>query len=116
MDNSVNPCLSCVSSCCKLEVDITKDEHTAMLSNGLGYGLTARADTFIDQYPQYEDKREHVVNMFGDNYATIDKADSGFCVFLDPQTRLCTVYDHRPSVCVDYQNNTAECKKIRKCI
>jgi len=40
------------------------------------------------------------------------KSDDGYCVMLDRETMLCSIYEDRPEVCRAFKNN--KCEKIRK--
>ncbi len=39
------------------------------------------------------------------------KGDDGYCLKLDRETMLCSIYDNRPSVCSWYTND--RCEEIR---
>lgn len=39
----------------------------------------------------------------------MDQHGDGACVALDPDTRLCTIYDRRPQTCRDFLRGTALC-------
>ena len=55
--------------------------------------------------------------MYAENvFATLKQGEDGYCVLLDRETRLCSVYDQRPAACVEFSNESERCKKLRKCI
>ena len=37
------------------------------------------------------------------------RLDDGWCVALDRHTLLCTIYQHRPTICRDYQEGESDC-------
>jgi uncharacterized protein len=41
----------------------------------------------------------------------MDQQGNGACVALDPATRLCTIYEQRPSVCRIFSRGTDLCRK-----
>ena len=112
----VNACLNCVSTCCKLQIDLTKQDYERLKSMGKEDTAIKESDFFLLSFPEYESKKEFVDNLYSDMYATLKKDSSGYCVFLDPNTRLCTIYENRPQVCREYSNNSKHCKNIRQCI
>jgi Fe-S-cluster containining protein len=113
-DMGLNSCLSCIASCCRLEIDLTKNEYEKIKSIGFLKMLKTRADMFIEEYPQYEIRREFLNNKFRETYAIIDKGEDGYCKLLDRETRLCKIYSSRPSVCADYEVDGIRCKKIKE--
>jgi Fe-S-cluster containining protein len=42
----------------------------------------------------------------------MDQRGDGACVALDPDTQRCTIYEHRPQVCRDFERGSALCRKI----
>lgn len=42
----------------------------------------------------------------------LDQQGDGACMALDPETRLCTIYDRRPQVCRDFARGEALCRQI----
>jgi Fe-S-cluster containining protein len=116
MDSNMglSSCLSCIASCCRLEIDLTRVEYEKIKIIGFLKVLKTRADIFIEEYPQYEIRREFLNSKFKESYAIIDKNDDGYCKLLDEETRLCKIYDSRPSVCSDYEVDGIRCKKIKK--
>jgi len=41
------------------------------------------------------------------------RLDDGWCSALDRNTLLCTIYEHRPMICRDYQVGDSDCIKER---
>ena len=78
--------------------------------------MEKESDKFIEKYPDYEKRREFLEEMYSNTYATIKKGEDGYCIFLDRETRLCSIYDRRPAACSDFSNESKRCKKIRTCI
>lgn len=112
----VNRCLSCISSCCALEVEINREGYNKIKAIGLSSLCTKHSHAFIAKNPKYRDKESFLDNLYRDNFAILNKKKSGFCVFLNEQTRLCSIYQNRPDVCKDFLNTSEHCKKIYKCI
>ena len=42
----------------------------------------------------------------------MDQRGDGACVALDPQTKLCTIYESRPQTCRDFQRGESICRRI----
>ena len=42
----------------------------------------------------------------------MEQHGDGACIALDPLTRLCTIYDRRPSVCRQFARGSDLCRKI----
>ncbi len=104
-------CLKCVNSaCCKLVIEVDKEEYEEFNKKGLSDSFITRTDEFLKKRPKYESKRKEIDEMYIDNYAELKKADSGLCVFLG-EDMLCSIYADRPKVCRDYQ--TSRCESIR---
>jgi hypothetical protein len=59
----------------------------------------------IDHVPE-----EFVVEH--DGVRCMDQRGNGACVALDPATRLCTIYDHRPKTCRDFQRGEPLCRSV----
>lgn len=112
----VRPCNGCVSSCCSLEVDITKTEFNTLEKLGHIDSIITRSEIFIKEFPQYKNRRDFLDEMNGDTFAVIKQRPDGFCQLLDVESRLCSVYDNRPNVCRDFEANGPMCKSIKKCI
>ena len=74
-------CDSCRACCCKLEVILMGDDDPPGR-------LTA-----LDRW----------------GGSVMRRLDDGWCVALDRQTFLCTIYQRRPDVCREYQAGDADC-------
>lgn len=116
----INSCLDCISSCCILEVFITKEDSETLTKIDLNESFTTSTDAFIKENPKFEKRREFLDNMYNDSklqqYAKMNKNEDGYCVLLNRETRLCSIYENRPQVCKDFSDKSKRCKKIRKCI
>ena len=44
-----------------------------------------------------------------DGERVIQRREDCSCVYLDPTTRLCTIYEQRPQVCQDFNRGCAMC-------
>lgn len=42
----------------------------------------------------------------------MDQHSDGACVALDPASHLCTIYDHRPQTCRDFNRGENLCRSI----
>ena len=60
-----------------------------------------------DQVPE-----EYVVEHSG--VRCMDQHGDGACVALDPETRLCTIYDQRPQTCRTFERGGELCRRILK--
>ncbi len=74
-------CSSCMACCCKLEVFLLTDT-----------GVPAR---YID------------IDEWG--HSTMHRSDDGWCVALDRNTMLCTIYEQRPLVCREFEEGSDDC-------
>lgn len=81
-------CSKCPGYCCSYpEIEVTQRD-IARLAKHLGL-TEAQAEA---RYTKGDRLLRHQKDTIFDSV----------CVFLDPQTRRCTVYDARPGVCRDY--------------
>jgi len=112
----VNPCSSCVASCCTLLIDLTKKEYLHLKSLNLSNNLLKQSEIFTQKNPIYKGKEEFFDSMYKDEFAIIKKEKDGFCSLLNKETRLCEIYENRPKCCRDYESNGKQCKQIKKCI
>lgn len=112
----IKSCFDCVGSCCKLTVDLTRKEYNKLKELGHENAMETKTDVFIQEYPQYEKRRDYLDDIHKDVFAVLKKEKGGFCVLLNQNTRLCTIYENRPSPCVDYEMNSLRCNSIKKCI
>ncbi len=44
----------------------------------------------------------------------MDQHGDGACVALDPETRLCTIYDQRPQTCRTFERGAELCRRVLK--
>ena len=44
-----------------------------------------------------------------DGARVLQQRDDYACVYLDPESRLCTIYEQRPQVCRDFERGTGLC-------
>jgi len=80
-------CLKCVNSgCCKLDVEVDRDEYNGFWSLGLGENFETRTDKFLDENPKYVKQMKELDEMYKDNFATLNKGDDGLCVLLDRES------------------------------
>ena len=112
-------CLKCINSaCCKLAIEVGRDEYEVFQAMGLMDSFETTTDKFMTKHPQHDTpiKREQLDSCYSDSdvYAEMKKGDDELCVMLNRETMLCGIYDNRPSVCRDYK--TSRCEEIRKCI
>ena len=47
-----------------------------------------------------------------DGRRCLEQRGDGACVALDPVTRLCTIYENRPSVCREFERGGELCRRI----
>ena len=112
----VNLCLNCVSNCCKLTVDVSKDEYQIFQSKGMHGNFIKQSDKFLIDNPQHKDKIKQIDSLYLESYAELKKDKDGFCSLLNKITKLCTIYEDRPKACKDYKTTSKSCKKLRLCI
>ena len=106
-------CLDCVNSaCCRLEVNVSRDEYSRYKSLGMTDLFETFAEKKIRENPEFAPLK-HVIDEStnDDDYAELKKGDDGYCLKLDRETMLCSIYDKRPSVCSWYTND--RCEEIR---
>lgn len=88
-------CRDCVSSCCTLPVEVRIGDLIRM-------GL---ADEFEREEPAKHIARRlekaGITAHFSHRHEvfTLSQRSSGDCLYLHPQTRLCTIYEKRPDTC-----------------
>ena len=113
---SKNPCFDCVGSCCKLEIDVTRAEYKELVGKGYESAMITRANIFISENKEYENRRDFLDEMYDELFAIIKKGEDGFCTLLNKSNKLCSIYEDRPRVCRDYSNQSQRCKIIRQTI
>lgn len=106
-------CLRCINSaCCKLVIEVSKNEYYS-IDESVRNEMITYTDEFIQNFPEFIDKRKEIDSNYDKLYAYLPKGNDGLCRLLDRKTMLCSVYDNRPKVCADYELN--RCEKIRLC-
>ncbi|ART80107.1 YkgJ family cysteine cluster protein [Oceanisphaera avium] len=78
-------CTSCQACCCRLEVMLI-------------------SDTGVPQHYISQDK-------WGSE--TMRRLNDGWCAALDRETMLCTIYEHRPWICREFEMGSVECLEER---
>jgi len=105
-------CLRCVNSaCCRLTVEVDRDEYNSFKSLGLSHHFNTRTEIFIAKNPKHKKHTELFNEMYRDNYATIKKREDGYCVLLNKKME-CSIYADRPKACRDYKQ--LRCVNIRQ--
>jgi Fe-S-cluster containining protein len=106
-------CLKCINSaCCKLTVQVSEQEYKDFKQKGLSKNFLKLEDEFINKFPEHIDKVKLLSHLYVDVHATMKKNDDGYCIMLDKETMLCSIYKDRPKVCMDFKNT--KCKTIRE--
>lgn len=106
-------CTACRNSaCCKLSVCISRDEYKHYVDMGMGHLFETFAEREVKRNPDFLPFKEQIDQSTNDNdYAELIKGDDGYCVKLNRETMLCTIYDIKPHVCSWYTND--KCEEIR---
>ncbi|MCE5180994.1 MAG: YkgJ family cysteine cluster protein [Betaproteobacteria bacterium] len=81
IDDGAVSCATCEACCCRLEVMLIGDD-------GVPDEFTVQ-----DRWGGWVMRR----------------LDDGWCAALDRNTMLCTIYEHRPNICRDYQAGDSDC-------
>lgn len=88
-------CRSCRATCCSLPVEVRLEDLVRMeLIHPLE---TAEPPKVIARRLQKARLVEHF--NFKNTLFTLARRASGDCHFLDPDSRLCTIYERRPDTC-----------------
>jgi len=109
--HTIKSCLDCFSFCCKLVVEVNRTEYLEFKNKGLEGNFIKHSSKFIESNPKYKGKEAHLDLMYEDNFAELKKSSDGYCIMLDKETRLCTMYENRPSVCKDFKIHSKNCIK-----
>jgi hypothetical protein len=88
-------CRDCIAACCSLPVEVAAGDLVRM-------GLMAECEIDGDLRPVARrlikqglvDHFHHRTGVF-----TLARMAGGDCCFLDPRTRLCSIYQQRPDTC-----------------
>jgi Fe-S-cluster containining protein len=112
----LNKCLNCQAMCCRLYIDVSREEYNSFEKRGMSDSFVKESDKFIAKNPKHKGKEKQIDSMFIEAYAELKKDSEGICIHLNKETRLCGIYDHRPQACRDFQIDSNKCKKLYKCI
>jgi len=105
-------CLKCINSaCCKLSIEVDRDEYNTFWQLGLDEYFDTRTDIFLINNPKYIKQIKHFDDMHKDNFAILKKRKDGYCVLLNDNME-CSIYEIRPQVCKDYKQS--RCVNIRE--
>jgi len=109
-----NLCVSCKNSaCCKtLLVEVNFEEYET-LSPNMKVNFQPYINEELKKRPFIEGTPIHEMLklQYSERYAKVKTNQQGHCIFLNPETMLCDVYDKRPSACKDY--TVDRCETIR---
>lgn len=91
-------CDNCMAYCCKLPVEVTVEDLVKM---EVICDFTA-GEPIKNIAKQL--KKEGVVQRFNlkREIFTLAQYENGDCLFLDQETRKCTIYDKRPTTCMNH--------------
>ena len=79
-------CANCQACCCRLEVMLFSDTGVP----------------------------EHLIDIDAWGGEVMARLDDGWCAALDRETLMCTIYEHRPAICRDFEMAEHECLTERK--
>jgi uncharacterized protein len=91
-------CSGCEGHCCKLHVDATLDDLRRM-------GCVADTEAMTSPKKIAKKLRDQkIIQSYNPNARTFRLAqrENLECVFLNSETKLCTIYERRPNVCRDF--------------
>ena len=104
-------CLKCINSaCCKLIIEVDKDEYDEFWRLDLDEYFETKTDVFLKENPKYIKHIKKIDEMYEDNFATLKRREDGYCVLLDKDMK-CTIYENRPKACRNYKQS--RCVNIR---
>jgi Fe-S-cluster containining protein len=81
------------------------DDFPACAGCGKCCHMVVELDPLLDRVPE-----EFVVEH--DGVRCMEQRGNGACVALDDATQLCTIYEHRPQVCRDFERGAALCRRV----
>ncbi len=64
----------------------------------------------VELLPGIDDVPEEFI-VEHDGIPCMEQRGNGTCMALDPLTRLCTIYERRPTVCRTFERASASCRK-----
>ncbi len=99
MSSAPYDCDSCVGYCCAYPIIQVNRDDVMRLARGIGL-------TEADVRSEYTVRESPKVTRLKLTADPVFKGES--CVFLDKETRMCTVYEHRPSICRDHPGERCE--------
>ncbi|ACQ93018.1 protein of unknown function UPF0153 [Tolumonas auensis DSM 9187] len=86
LDEPKITCANCEACCCRLEVMLITDTGVP----------------------------EHYIAIDPWGGQVMARLDDGWCAALDRDTLMCTIYDHRPLICREFEMGADECITERK--
>lgn len=93
-----NLCKSCVGTCCTLPVEVKAEDlvRLELIDPGIYEQSLKKAEKLL--------KKMGIVKQYrqGTGLFMLQQKANDDCVFLDSKSRLCTVYEKRPSVCREF--------------
>ena len=103
-------CDNCMALCCRLPTELTLDELIRMEV------LTEfHRDEPIKKVAK-ELKKQGIIKLFNlkREIFTLNQRSDNDCIFLDEETRRCTVYENRPDNCRDFPKEGGTCAYTKK--
>ena len=74
-------CLKCINSaCCKLIIEVDKDEYDEFWRLDLDEYFETKTDVFLKENPKYIKHIKKIDEMYEDNFATLKMREDGYCV------------------------------------
>jgi len=65
----------------------------------------------VELRPLVDDVPEEMV-VEREGVRCMDQQGDGACVALDPNTRLCTIYERRPQTCREFRRGESLCRQV----
>ncbi len=97
-------CAECQAYCCSYPIIEVKRKDSKLLARH----LDLQQDAFLERYTRQEKHEGKKVRILRH---TADRSlGATSCIFLDKQTRRCTVYGARPRICRDHPGDEARCE------
>ena len=90
-------CVACVGYCCAYPIIRVRSWDVSRLAKGLGIDSQEVIDKYIDL--------ENSLTAFHMKRTPDPVLEADSCVFLDKETRQCTVYEHRPDGCREHPDS-----------
>lgn len=88
-------CTRCRANCCAMPVEVKASDLVR-----LGVATQDELDNSVKKTAKRL-RREGVISSYreGTEFFMLTQRPNGDCYFLDPRTRLCSVYERRPDTC-----------------